>query len=81
MSLQELLLMRHEWTLIGSLLILLVLELNFTDEGKTKSIPSAAILFALVTLYGFLPSQSGTLFGGMYVTDPLRILMKNILNL
>ncbi|HCM76260.1 MAG TPA: NADH-quinone oxidoreductase subunit N [Cytophagales bacterium] len=81
MSLQELLLMRHEWTLIGSLLILLVLELNFTDEGKTKSIPSAAILFALVTLSGFLPSQSGTLFGGMYVTDPLRILMKNILNL
>ncbi|MEQ8425911.1 MAG: NADH-quinone oxidoreductase subunit N, partial [Cyclobacteriaceae bacterium] len=36
---------------------------------------------ALITLLGFLPADSGVLFGGMYITDPLRIFMKNILNL
>lgn len=81
MSLQQLLLMRHEWVLIASVLILLVLELNFSEEKKSNSIFAAAVLFALVTLIGFLPTESGTLFGGMYITDPIRVLMKNILNL
>ncbi len=81
MSLQELLLMRHEWMLIASVIILLVLELNFSDDKKTTIIPIASILFAFITLIGFLPSDAGNSFGGMYVTDPLRILMKNILNL
>ncbi|MFZ1808393.1 MAG: NADH-quinone oxidoreductase subunit N [Cyclobacteriaceae bacterium] len=81
MSLQELLLLRHEWALIASVLILLVLELNFSEEHKSKSILSAAILFAIVTLLGFLSAEAGSTFGGMYVTDPIRILMKNILNI
>lgn len=81
MSLQQLLLMRHEWVLIASVLILLVLELNFSEEKKSNSIVAAAILFSIVTLLGFLPTESGGLFGGMYITDPLRVLMKNILNL
>lgn len=81
MSLQELLLMRHEWVLIASVLILLVLELNFSEEKKSNSIIAASLLFALVTLIGFLPTEPGSLFGGMYVTDPIRVLMKNILNL
>ena len=81
MSLQELLLMRHEWALIASVLILLVLELNFSEEKKDNSIMAAAILFAIVTLIGFLPTETGTSFGGMYVTDSIRVLMKNILNL
>ncbi|MEQ8363316.1 MAG: NADH-quinone oxidoreductase subunit N [Cyclobacteriaceae bacterium] len=81
MSLQELLLLRHEWALIAAVLFLLVLELNFSEEQKSKSILSAAILFAVVTLLGFLPAETGRTFGGMYVTDPIRILMKNILNI
>lgn len=81
MSIQELLLMRHEWMLIASVIILLVLELNFSEEKKSDIIPVISILFAIVTLVGFLPSDAGNSFGGMYVTDPLRILMKNILNL
>jgi len=36
---------------------------------------------ALITLAGFIPGESGTLFGGMYVTSGTRILMKNILNI
>lgn len=81
MGIQELLLMRHEWVLIVSVLILLVLELSFSEANKINVIPAAAVLFGLITLVGFLPAASGTLFGGMYTTDPLRILMKNILNL
>lgn len=81
MSLNELLTMRHEWVLIASVLVLLILELNYTENNKSKIIPVAAILFALVTITGFMPAPTGPLFGGMYVTDPLRILMKNILNL
>ena len=81
MSLQELLIMRHEWVLIASVLILLILELNYEENNKSRIIPAAAILFALVTIVGFLPSETGAIFGGMYVTDPLRLLMKNILNL
>lgn len=67
--------------LIASVIILLVLELNFSEEKKSDIIPVISILFAIVTLVGFLPSDAGNSFGGMYVTDPLRILMKNILNL
>lgn len=81
MSLQELLLMRHEWMLIASVLILLVLELNTSSTNKTKIISIASILFAIVTIIGFLPAESGSLFGGMFVVDSLRTLMKNILNL
>lgn len=81
MSIEELLLMRHEWMLIASTVILLVLELNLTEDRKQAIIPVASILFALVTLIGFLPSSPGSSFGGMYLTDPLRLLMKNILNL
>ena len=35
----------------------------------------------MITIAGFLPSPSGTLFGGMYVTSGTRLLMKNILNI
>ncbi|MCB0489285.1 MAG: NADH-quinone oxidoreductase subunit N [Cyclobacteriaceae bacterium] len=81
MSLQELLLMRHEWLLIAAVVALLLLELNFSEAKKTNVIPAAAIIFTIVTLIGFLPSENGRAFGGMFITDPIRTLMKNILNL
>ncbi|MEQ8359443.1 MAG: NADH-quinone oxidoreductase subunit N [Cytophagales bacterium] len=81
MSVQELLLMRHEWALIASVLILLVLELNYDEKKKSSAVVAASILFSIVTLIGFIPAGIGSTFGGMYVTDPLRIFMKNILNL
>jgi NADH-quinone oxidoreductase subunit N len=80
MTLQQLLLMRHEWLLVAAALILLVFDIG-TDEGRrARLIPAAAALMALVTVAGFLPASQGPLFGGMYITDPLRIAMKNILN-
>jgi NADH-quinone oxidoreductase subunit N len=80
MTLQQLLLMRHEWLLAAAALILLVFDIG-TDEGRrARLIPVAAGLMAVVTVAGFLPAAQGSLFGGMYITDPLRIAMKNILN-
>ena len=67
--------------LIASVIIVLVLELNFSEDKKSNIIPIASMLFAIVTLIGFLPGHAGNSFGGMYITDPLRVLMKNILNL
>lgn len=38
-------------------------------------------LFALHTILGFLPAETGELFGGMYRNTALIVLMKNILNI
>lgn len=73
-------LMRHEVVLVLAILVLLILELNF-GEDKKKIIIITSVLFAVITLIGFVPSETGTLFGSMYITDPLRVLMKNILNI
>ncbi len=73
-------LMRHEVVLVLAILVLLILELNF-GEDKKRIITITTILFAVITLIGFIPTKTGTLFGSMYVTDPLRVLMKNILNI
>ncbi len=73
-------LMRHEIVLVLAILVLLILELNF-GEDKKKIITITSVLLAIITLIGFVPTETGTLFGGMYVTDPLRILMKNMLNI
>lgn len=75
------LLMRHELLLLGAALLVLMAEI-FMDPGKKKSISLFAIIvFGVITLAGFLPSQSGTLFGGMYVTSGTQLMMKNILNI
>jgi NADH-quinone oxidoreductase subunit N len=37
--------------------------------------------FVLFLAIGFVPSDSATLFGSMYMADPLRILLKNILGI
>lgn len=80
MTLNELLLMRHEWVLVAIALLLLILEIGFSDDQKKKINIIAPILMAVATVIGFLPTDQGNIFGGMYITDPLRILMKNILN-
>jgi NADH-quinone oxidoreductase subunit N len=81
MSLDNLLLMRHELLLIVAALLVLIAEI-FMDPAKKKLISMFSIvLFATITTAGFLPTQAGSLFGGMYVTSPVTVLMKNILNI
>ena len=75
------LLMRHELLLTLIAVILLVAEIAFQKKDKYKVVSIAIVLFLLHTIIGFFPAQTGVLFGGMYQTDAIRILMKNILNI
>lgn len=81
MGLQIISLMRHEVLLAAVLLIILMAEI-FRDPARKKEIRIlSVILFGIITLVGFLPAPSGSLFGDMYIVSPLRLMMKNVLNI
>jgi NADH-quinone oxidoreductase subunit N len=82
MSLQSLLIMRHELLLAVAAILVLTAEI-FINPARKKSVSLLSILlFTVVTIAGFLPVHgSGTLFGGMYVSSKMTTLMKNILNI
>ena len=71
--------MRHELILASLVLLVLIIDLNLKKSQKTRIIPIAISMFFIHTVVGFLPAQTGVLFGGMYHTEALTILMKNIL--
>lgn len=79
MNLESFLLMRHEILLMIVLMIILIAELS--SENKERIINLTLLLFFSITLIGFIPVPEGSLFGGMYRTDHLKVLMKNILNI
>ena len=80
MSLNNFLMMRHELLLSVAALLVLIAEIS-SDPGKKRSVSLfAVILFSVITLIGFLPSPTGSLFGGMYESTDIRLIMKNILN-
>jgi len=75
------LIMRHELLLVLITVILLLVELVLPAHRKQKIILPSLILFGAVMILGFLPGPAGTLFGGMYSTTPLTLLMKNLLTI
>ncbi len=75
------LIMRHELLLIAIMVILLIIEIFLPNGKKHKIIPPAIIFMAIVTILGFIPGPTGSMFGGMYQTSNLILLMKNILNI
>lgn len=76
------LLMRQELGLLVIFIFLFLFDLFASGTRATRWMRPVAIgLFALHTLAGFLPIPAGTAFGGMYVTNDLTVLMKNILNI
>lgn len=79
MNLESFLLMRHEILLVIALVIILIAELS--TENKKSIVNLSIILFLVITAIGFLPVPEGTLFGGMYQTSKMTVLMKNILNI
>jgi NADH-quinone oxidoreductase subunit N len=81
MSFEQLLLMRNELILTVAILIVMASELFLSHERKTVVIPIAVGAFFIHTVIGFFPQASGTIFGGMYQTDTLRWIMKNVLNI
>ena len=81
MSFSDILTMRHEVMLTILALLVLIIDLNLSNRNKQLIIPITLSLFFVLTLAGFLPSAEIELFGGMYRTNPLLIMMKNILNI
>jgi NADH-quinone oxidoreductase subunit N len=81
MSLANFSIMRHELLLIAAALLVLIAEIFWNPQKKGSISLFSVIMFALITIAGFIPSPAGNLFGGMYVVDGTRLLMKNILNI
>jgi len=71
--------MRHELLLVVVLVILLIAELS--TEKKSIIVNLAIVLFGVITVIGFLPVPEGSLFGGMYKSGHMTVLMKNVLNI
>ncbi len=81
MDLSNIIIMRNELSLLAVVLLLLMAEIFSSKNARFMLLNVATGLFALHTILGFLPAQTGELFGGMYRSTPLIILMKNVLNL
>jgi len=80
MDWEQLLIMRNELLLVAAALVILIGDLN-SDPGRRKGFYIFSVItVSLVSVAGLFPADHGTLFGGMYATSPLQILMKNILN-
>ncbi|MFA5418916.1 MAG: NADH-quinone oxidoreductase subunit N [Bacteroidales bacterium] len=82
MNFTNLLLMRHELLLVVLAAIILLASLILDEKGSGRKIRILAIsLFFINTIIGFLPAETGQIFGGMYRTSDLHLLIKNILNI
>jgi len=81
MDLGQFILMRHELLLTVAALAILVAEIFTSEKNKSKIINFTLVLFALITIIGFIPGQTGNLFGGSFQSSQLTVFMKNVLNL
>ncbi|HEX7411278.1 MAG TPA: NADH-quinone oxidoreductase subunit N [Bacteroidales bacterium] len=80
MNLSDFLTMRHEMLLTIVALVVLIADISLSVKQKPFVINLAIALFFIHTIIGFLPASTGILFGGMYRSSALTIMMKNILN-
>ena len=75
MDFGQFLYMRHEIILSALALIVLIMEISSDNKSKANIIPVLVALFFINTVAGFLPVETGSLFGGMYKTTALIILL------
>jgi NADH-quinone oxidoreductase subunit N len=81
MNFSDIMTMRHELLLTLLALVVLIIDLNLVKRDKQFIIPITLSLFLISTVTGFLPAENSVLFGGMYRTNALLVMMKNILNI
>ncbi len=74
------LMLRDEGLLMAVFVILLVYDIFASDRAREWFRPVACVLFAVVTVCGFLPGGRGEAFGGMYLSSDMTAMMKGILN-
>lgn len=79
MSSNTLYIMRHEVLLTLLILYQLIADLSEKTD-KSNVVHFTVFVFFLVTVVGFIPTEEVVLFGGMYISDDLRLLLKNILS-
>lgn len=73
--------MRHELLLLAAALLVLMAEIFGNPARKGGISLFSVIIFSIITIVGFLPSPEGSMFGGMYIADGTRLIMKNVLNI
>ncbi len=73
-------LLKHEWSLVFILVLLLVLKISSKERTNDSIIMLMTILFVLNFLFGWMMNAEGQLFGGMFRNSSLISLQKNILN-
>ena len=81
MNFSNFLLMRHEIFLLAIIMILLIGEIFIHKDKKNSIIHLAIFLFGIHTAIGFFAIEESSLFGGMFRTNNMIHLFKNILNI
>ena len=81
MDFTNFLMMHQEAGLVAVFLILLLYDMFGNEKSKRYFRFTACFLFGIHTLAGFLPHNTGTVFGGLYICSDMTVLMKNILNI
>jgi len=81
MDFSSFLLMRHEISLLAIILLLVIAEIFIQPHKKGSVVHLAIFLFGIHTIVGFIAIEESSLFGGMFRTNGLIHLFKNILNL
>jgi NADH-quinone oxidoreductase subunit N len=72
--------MEQEIGLVILFVFLLLYDTFCSEKGKHYFQGVACVLFACHTVLGFFPITTGEVFGGIYISTPLTVFMKNILN-
>jgi len=81
MNFSSFLVMRQEILLLAITLLLLVAEIFINKHKKSSIVHLAIFLFGIHTAIGFLPLDECGIFGGMFKTNKLIQLFKNVLNI
>jgi len=81
MDLSNYLLMKPELSLIVVFLLLIIYDLFGSENAKKHYFPVACLLFLAHTVYCFFIKDNATSFAGMYVSGPVQLTMKCVLNI
>lgn len=80
MDFSSFLLLRSEIALLAIILALIIAEIAIPNNKKSSIVHLALFLFGVHTAAGFLPINECAAFGGMFQTNMLIHLFKNVLN-
>jgi NADH-quinone oxidoreductase subunit N len=73
--------MQQETGLMIVFLFLVIYDIVGGERSRQWFRLTACVLFGIHTIACFFVSPEGSAFGGMYVTSPMTVMMKNILNI